>query len=147
MEKVSFYNLRWREREGCSVSSLVGQICSTYKTFLLIGFVFEIGSSSVVQPGLEFQVSCLSLLPYYVTPAQWCFTVILLLVCFQFFPLEVSYPLWDVLVESSQDQNSWESLFPLVGGWDNTFGNHCPIFINQVIWLTPNCFKVFSNVK
>lgn len=109
--------------------------------FLLIGFVFEMGSSSVVQPGLEFQLSCLSLVITQHLPSSALPLFIGGL--FSVFSLEVSHTLWDVFVESSQDQNSWDSV-SFGGGWKNTFWNHCLIFINQPIWRTSDCFKVFQ---
>lgn len=112
-----------------------------WQQFLLIGFVFEMGSSSAAQPGLEFQLSCLSLVIAQHLPSS----ALPLFVggLFSVFSLEVSHTLWDVFVESSQDQNSWDSV-SFGGGWKNTFWNHCLIFINQPIWLTSDCFKVFQ---
>lgn len=62
---------------------------------------------------------------------------------FSVLSLDVSHALQDVLVKVNRSRIPGVSL-SFSRRWDKAFRNHCPIFINQVIGLTPDCFNVFS---
>lgn len=86
-------------------------------------------------------ISCLSLLIMHRLPrVLYSYFVVDL---FSVLSLDVTHALQDVLVNINRSRTPGVSV-SFRRRWDKPFRNHCPIFINQVIWLTPDCFSVFQ---